>query len=203
MKKIRKNTQLSIINSKKAGRPAVHDKPIRHTVRPKFSKMRSLHLTIKVRENKADIQNKLVLKRLHHAIARARLKGLRIIHFALEFNHLHILVEAQSHEVLHRGMQALGISLAKGINKIKKKKGSVYKHRYHFRQISNPRDLKNVVHYILQNHRKHKSRNVFNSLNAQMLLDEAKLFVRTFRAENFLFHVYEELRPNERSPLYE
>lgn len=53
-------------------------------------------------------------------------------------------------------MQALGISLAKAINRFKRQKGTVYKHRYHYRQISSPRDLKNVLHYIFHNGIKHK-----------------------------------------------
>ncbi len=53
--KLRKNTQMSLLNPKGAGRKPLHDKAIRHTVRPKFNKPRSLHLTLKVRSNKADI----------------------------------------------------------------------------------------------------------------------------------------------------
>ncbi len=56
MKKLRKNFQYSLINPKRAGRPAIHDKGVRHSERLKFYQRKSLHLTIKVRENKADIQ---------------------------------------------------------------------------------------------------------------------------------------------------
>ncbi|MBC7711716.1 MAG: transposase [Rhizobacter sp.] len=157
MKKIRKNTQLTFINPKRAGRPAIHDRGIRHISRPKVLKPTPLHLTIKVRSNKADIQNKIILKSLHRAIIRGRLKGLKIIHYALEYNHVHLLVEACNNIVLHKGMQALGITFSKGINKFKKVNGAVYKHRYHFRQISSHRDFRNVLNYIFNNGVKHKS----------------------------------------------
>lgn len=199
MKKIRKNTQLSLTNPKRAGRPSKNDKGIRHKERPKFFRTRSLHLTIKVRENKADIQNKKVLMKLQYAIQRARLKGLKVIHYALEYNHVHLLVESTTHETLHRGMQALGISLAKGINKLKGKKGAVYKHRYHFRQISCRRDLKNVIQYILQNHRKHRSLVNFSSLHPALQLDEPKIF----KAGSFLFRGSEGFLRNGRNLLYE
>lgn len=156
MRKIRKNTQLSLINPKGAGRPAKNDKGIRHTARERISKLTALHLTIKVRENKADIKNKRLLRALHHAIMRARLKGLRIIHYTLEFNHVHLLVEASNNEVLHKGMQALGISFSKAINKVKSLKGTVYKHRYHFRKIGSRREYKIVLNYIVGNGIKHK-----------------------------------------------
>lgn len=200
MKKIRKGKQLSLINPKGAGRPAKNDQGIRHTSRKKFQKALSLLLTIKVRENKADIQSKRMLKRLHHAIYRARLKGLRIIHYTLEYNHVHLLVEAGNHEILHKGMQALGISLSKSINRLKNKKGAVYKHRYHFRQISSPRDLRNVVNYILNNGIKHKRcdtrENPYNSLGIQRENHLDNLTI--FRIKSFLFHACEGPRQSER-----
>lgn len=151
MKKIRKNTQLTLINFKGAGRPAIHDKSIRHVERERIEKLTSLHLTIKVRENKAGIKNKSVLKILHQAIKRARLKNLKVIHYTLEYNHIHLLVEAYGHKNLHQGMQSFGISLAKQINRLKSLKGAVYKHRYHLRKLSSARELKNVLHYIFNN----------------------------------------------------
>ncbi len=151
MKRIRKNTQLSLINIKGAGRPALHDKGIRHCERERINKPTSLHLTIKVRDNKADIKNKSLLKALHHAIKRARLKNLKVLHYSLEYNHIHLLVEASSNGIIHQGMQALGISLAKKINAIKRLKGTVYKHRYHLRKLTSLRELKNVLYYIFNN----------------------------------------------------
>ena len=171
MKKLRKHTQLNFLNLKRAGRPAIHDVGIRHVKRFRLKKASSLHLTIKVRENKADIQSKRILKALHHAIKRARLKGLKVVHYTLEYNHVHLLVESVDNKTLHKGMQAFGITIAKAINKIKRSKGAVYKNRYHLRLISSPRQLKNVLHYIFNNGVKHKRTNskidLFNSMIAE------------------------------------
>lgn len=171
MKKLRKHTQLNFLNPKRAGRPAIHDPGIRHTKRFKLKKLSSLHLTIKVRENKADIQSKRILKALHHAIKRARLKGLKVVHYTLEYNHVHLLVESVDNKTLHKGMQAFGITIAKAINKIKRTKGAVYKNRYHLRLISSPRQLRNVLHYIFNNGVKHKrissKIDLFNSMIAE------------------------------------
>ena len=168
MKKNRKHTQLSLLNPRRAGRPAIHDKGIRHIERDEIFRPTSLHLTIKVRENKADIKSKQVLRALHHAIMRARYKGLKIVHYTLEHNHIHLLVEAADKRIVHLGMQALGISLSKRINKIKCAKGTVYKHRYHLGKITSPRELKNVLHYIFNNgihhSRTHSILDPYNSL---------------------------------------
>ena len=167
-KKPIKHTQLSLTNPKRAGRPAKVDRGIRHISRERIKVLTTLHLTIKVRENKADIKSKTILKALHHAIKRARMKQLRILHYTLEYNHVHLLVEATGNKILHSGMQAMGISFSKAINKIKCLKGSVYKNRYHFRSLKTRRELKNAILYIFNNARKHKrslsALDPFNSL---------------------------------------
>lgn len=171
MKKIKKHKQLSLLNRKNAGRPAKVDIGIRHIRRERINKPSALHLTIKVRENKADIQNKRILKALHHAIKRARLQKLRVIHYTLEYNHAHLVVEAGDNKVLHRGMQAFGISIAKAINRVKQVKGTVYKHRYHLRKLKTRREFRNAVLYVFGNGIKHKramSRlDLYNSLPAE------------------------------------
>lgn len=210
MKKIRKHTQLNLLNPKRAGRPAIHDAGIRHTRRFKLKKPSSLHLTIKVRENKADIQNKRILKALHYAIKRARLKGLRIVHYTLEYNHVHLLVESVDNKMLHKGMQAFGITIAKAINKIKRTKGTVYKNRYHLRVINSPRQLKNVLHYIFNNGIKHKRTHsqidLFNSMIAEVKLNilypkEAKKIWADIQKSEFLkiflIDLYRVLSPGE------
>ena len=204
MKKIRKHTQLCLLNIKRAGRPAIHDPGIRHTKRLRLKKPSSLHLTIKVRENKADIQNKRILKAFHHAIKRARLKGLKVVHYTLEYNHVHLLVECVDNEVLHRGMQAFGITIAKAINKIKRVKGGVYKNRYHLRLINSSRQLKNVLHYIFDNGIKHRRTNsridLFNSMNILYPREAKKIWADIHKSEFlkvFQIDLFRVLSPGE------
>ncbi|MDO9181155.1 MAG: transposase [Bacteriovorax sp.] len=196
MKKIRKNTQLNLINPNGAGRPAINDVGIRHISRPRIKRLTALHLTIKVRANKADIKSKKILEALHHAIKRARLKKLKIIHYTLEYNHVHLLVECNDNNILHLGMQALGISFSKAINKIKSLSGGVYKHRYHFRKLATRRELKNVFHYIINNGKKHKRAtsmiDPYNSLVAENRIPAD--IEKIIKKNPFLFKLRGELR---------
>ncbi|MGZ3809593.1 MAG: transposase, partial [Bacteriovorax sp.] len=146
----------SLFNIKGAGRPAIHDRGIRHISRDEIKRPTPLHLTIKIQKNKAGIRNKSILKNLHASIKKARIMGLKVIHYTLEFDHVHLLVECDSKETLGRGMQSFGISFSKGINKIKGLKGSVFKTRYHLRTLKTPNEIKNVINYILGNSIKHK-----------------------------------------------
>ncbi|MBC7430062.1 MAG: transposase [Bacteriovorax sp.] len=203
MKKTRKDTQLSLTNFKRAGRPAINDRGIRHIRRDRITKPTSMHLTIKVREYKADIKSKRILRALHHAIIRARLKKLKVIHYTLEYNHVHLLVEASDHKVMHRGMQALGISLSKSINKIKCLKGTVYKHRYHLKRLTSTQQLKNVLHYIFNNGIHHKRTSSildpYNSMPAEMRLEHiyksvAKKIQADINRSDFLKQLQMELK---------
>jgi hypothetical protein len=194
--KVRKNTQMSLINLKRAGRPAKIDKGIRHISREKITKASALHLTIKVRENKADIQSKFILKGLHRAIFRARLKGLKVIHYTLEFNHVHLVVEVSDNRVLHKGMQALGITFSKAVNRIKKVKGGVYKHRYHFRKLNSRREFKNALLYVFGNGMKHKrANNILDPYNSLVADKRIKADMhRTIERSDFLKRLRGEIR---------
>jgi REP element-mobilizing transposase RayT len=170
-KPIRKNQQLTLINSKHAGRPVIHDPGIRHTERPLITRLSSLHLTVKILRIKANLKNKVVLSILKRSILNARKMGLRVIHFSLEYDHVHLLIEAENNIILGKGMQAFGVTFSKALNRMRKINGAVYKHRYHFRKIVGARQLKNVLNYIFNNGIKHKTAksliNPFNSIRAE------------------------------------
>lgn len=173
--------QLSLINPNGAGRKAFNDPSIRHRKRAEIKKPSSLHLTIKIEKRKAGIKNKAILKVLKRAILKGRSSGLRIIHFTLEYDHVHLLVETDCKIKLGRGMMRLGVTLSKGINKCKQEIGQVYKHRYHQRFITSGRDLKNVMNYIFHNGLKHRTAinflNPYHSIRAELsyLLQNKKI----------------------------
>ena len=153
-KKIRKGTQLKLTNHKNAGRPALRDIGIRHIKREEIKGAKPLHLTIKL--NRADIQNKTILIGLRHAIKRARLQGLKIVHYSLERDHVHLYAESHDNLILAKAMKALGVSLVKRINSYFSSRGSCYKTRYHLRILRSASEVKNVINYILKNGIKHR-----------------------------------------------
>lgn len=147
---------MTLLNIKGAGRPAIHDRGIRHIARDEIKRSTPLHLTIKIERTKAGLRNKSILKILHRAIKKARMAGLSINHYTLEFDHIHLLVEASDKLSTSKGMQSFGITLSKGINKLKGLKGRVFKTRYHYRKLSSRNEIRNVLNYILGNSIKHK-----------------------------------------------
>jgi REP element-mobilizing transposase RayT len=81
--------------------------------------------------------------------------GVRIVHYSIQGNHLHLLVEALNSTALSRGMQGLAIRLAKRLNRRVNRRGAVFADRYHAHPLRSRREVANAVRYVLGNYRHH------------------------------------------------
>jgi REP element-mobilizing transposase RayT len=86
--------------------------------------------------------------------AKARL-GVRLIHFSLQSNHLHAIVEARDEHALGRAMKGLCVRIARALNRIGQRRGRVFADRYHARPLRTPREVRYALAYTLNNARKH------------------------------------------------
>ncbi len=53
-------------------------------------------------------------------------------------------------------MQGLAVRVAKGLNRLRGRKGTVFADRYHVRLIRSPRQARNVLAYVLNNSLRHE-----------------------------------------------
>ena len=83
-------------------------------------------------------------------------KGFRLVQFAIRSNHLHLVCEADSTRALSRGVQRLASRAARGLNRRLGRGGRVFRDRFHVVVISKPRQMRNVLRYVLLN--EHKDR---------------------------------------------
>jgi hypothetical protein len=70
-------------------------------------------------------------------------------------DHLHLVAEAASTEALAVGMKGLCVRLARGLNRLLGRSGSVFADRYHVRVMESPRELRHVLAYVMNNARRH------------------------------------------------
>ncbi len=89
------------------------------------------------------------------AISSASGPGFRVIHFSVQPNHVHMLVEARDTRSLGLGIRGLIIRTAKAINGCLGRKGPVWIGRYHQHVLRTPREVRNGLSYVLQNWKKH------------------------------------------------
>lgn len=153
-----------------AGRKNLSGLPA-HTVRPDISIKTPLHVTMKLRKGLPSLRTKALLKIFRASVQKSRLKGLRIIHYSLQSNHLHLLVEAHDRRELASVFKSLGTSLARRINAVASSKSpdskrssapegkpSVFRGRYHLHVLKTPTEVKNALRYVLLNETKHTRR---------------------------------------------
>jgi REP element-mobilizing transposase RayT len=89
------------------------------------------------------------------AVAENRLAP---VHWSIQTNHLHLVLEADSSTALSQGMQSLTIRIALALNKVWKRKGTVFARRYFARAVEKTREVRNVIRYVLLNRKRHGSR---------------------------------------------
>jgi REP element-mobilizing transposase RayT len=82
-------------------------------------------------------------------------RGLRVVHYSIQGNHLHLIVEAQNALALSRGMQRLATRMAKQLNALAGRHGGVFVDRYHARALTSPREVRHAIRYVLCNYRHH------------------------------------------------
>jgi REP element-mobilizing transposase RayT len=126
-----------------------------HLGREKISPRHPVHVTMRVQAGIGYLRGYRRARLLENAFREARLRfGMRIIHYSVQGNHLHLLVEVDSAESLSRGMQGLTIRM-KGLNALAGRKGAVFADRYHARALRTRREVANAVRYVLSNYRHH------------------------------------------------
>lgn len=157
-----------------SGRKRIHSKGVAHREREKVSARTPLHINFKFR---TQIRNKLCLKLLKRAILNSRTHGLRITHFSLQYNHIHLIVEAETNRILETGMRSLTVTFAKGL-----KMGKVQIERYHLHVLRSLRETRNAVLYVLFNRQKHEkgTYSKIDEYSSLLILKNATELIRAF-----------------------
>jgi REP element-mobilizing transposase RayT len=142
-----------------AGRKPGPNPRIRHRSREQFDRLLPAHVTIKVRPDVPCLRTVRLVHEVERSFARACERGdFRLVHYSLQGNHAHMVVEAEGRDALARGMKALGSRLARAVNRVFGRYGPVLADRYHVRLLRTPREVRNALAYVLLNASKHAAR---------------------------------------------
>jgi REP element-mobilizing transposase RayT len=139
-----------------AGRPGSR-KGVSHAPRPHLAARHPVHVTLKVRPDLPTLRSRQTLRVFWRAACAAREKQspARLVHYSVQDDHVHLLVEAPDRKALSRGIQGLAIRLARGINKELDRTGRVFADRYHARPLRTPLEVRRALAYVLLNARRH------------------------------------------------
>jgi putative transposase len=95
----------------------------------------------------------VVIRRSFQALLGRR--AFRLVKFSVLGNHLHLIVEADDSVALSRGMQSLNTRLARALNKLLGRKGTLFADHYHSHLLRTPAEVANALAYVSDNARRH------------------------------------------------
>jgi hypothetical protein len=144
---------------KRRGRPALGRKRgVPHRARPYHDRAQPVHVTMRVVRELPSLREWRTSEAVERAIGRGHKEGFRVVHYSIQPDHLHLVVEAEGRRTLMRGVQALAIRVAHSLNKQLGRRGQVFQGRYHARALGTPLEVRRCLAYVLLNFRKHVQR---------------------------------------------
>ena len=118
-----------------------------------------MHVTLRLCPDVWNLRSRRCFQVLQHAFqAGCQQFGVRIIHFSVQGNHIHLIVEAPDPAALAQAMKGLKIRMALGLKKLMDRRGPVFSDRYHQHVLKTPREAAVAVRYVLDNWKVHARR---------------------------------------------
>ena len=81
--------------------------------------------------------------------------GSRVVHYSIQADHAHFLIQAQGKVRLANGMKSLAARFARCVNRVFGRVGRVLADRFHHVVKRTPTEVRRAVAYVLSNARKH------------------------------------------------
>ena len=129
---------------------------VSHLQRARFPGRHPVHVTLRTLQGVGYLRGYRRYQAIVAALREAKERhGLRVIHYSVQGNHLHFMVEANGAESLARGVQGLAVRLARALNRAASRRGKVFADRYHAHVLASRREVARALRYILENFRHH------------------------------------------------
>lgn len=155
---------------------------VSHAGRATFSRLSVIHVTLRFSAEVWNLRSARMFGVLRIALSAASCAfGVTLIHFAVQGNHIHLILEARSHEDLGRAMKGLSVRIAKRLNARMGRRGPVFADRYHSHVLRTPTQVHRAVAYVRNNHRGHMAQVGQN--RAASFVDPYSSFAREHRVE--------------------
>jgi REP element-mobilizing transposase RayT len=114
-----------------------------------------VHITWRAREAIPSLRSPRLFQSVRRSIAAAHKTAFRVVHFSVQSDHMHLIVEGDQAVALVRGLQGLAVRCAKAVNRVLGRAGGVWSSRYHARGLGTPTEVRRGLVYVLLNFRKH------------------------------------------------
>lgn len=122
-----------------------------HRARPAHRGRFPVHATLRAVSDLGSLRDCPVFNALEVALAAVSSVAFRVVHYSVQHDHLHLILEATDRAALLGGLRGLAIRTARVINRAAERRGRVWGDRYHVRELRTPREVRAALVYVLQN----------------------------------------------------
>jgi len=154
--------ELSFVRGRGGARPGAGRKPLPahqrrtpHRRRAPHRAAQPVHVTLRAASR--SLRHGFVSKTLLRGLRDSNSAHFRVVHYSVQDNHVHLLVEAASTAALSSAMRGLMVRVARRVNRLLFRRGRFWADRWHGRALSRPRQVRNALVYVLQNRLKHRA----------------------------------------------
>lgn len=114
-----------------------------------------MHVTTRAIEGLPSFRDQPILSLVLFQMRRLNDACFQIVHFSVQTDHLHMIVEADDSDVISRKLAGFMISFARRLNALLARCGKVWSERAHWRDITSAREMYNVLAYVFGNAKRH------------------------------------------------
>ena len=137
-------------------KPKGREAGVAHRARESFDRENANHVTMKVVGGLPSLRTPEAFAVIERALREAKDRfGCAFNQFSVQSNHIHLIIEATSPEALAQGVKGLAVRIARGLNRLWGRTGTLWRDRYHHVVIRSARQMKNVLRYVLRNCERH------------------------------------------------
>ncbi len=142
-----------------AGRPRLaRRKGVAHRARDEHKARHPMHVTLRAGRWVTSLRQQVVFFEIRRALRQASRSWFRVIHFSVQRDHVHLLVEAHDKAASARGIAGLAVRIARRVNGLVGRRGKFWGDRYHGRELRTPKEVRRAIVYVVMNWAKHVAR---------------------------------------------
>jgi REP element-mobilizing transposase RayT len=157
-----------------AGRKAAARPRVWHRGRAEFPESHPSLVTIRVRSDVPSLRTVRLVREVERSLcAITKRADFRVVHYSLQHDHVHLIVESEGVAALSNGMKSLAARLARAVNRVFDRRGAVLDGRYHHRALGTPREVRAALAYVILNARKHAGPRAPVVTNSESSVDPA------------------------------
>jgi REP element-mobilizing transposase RayT len=130
-----------------------------HATRENHDWRHPVHVSMRRVKHAPSLRSERIFQAIRAQLARVKRRGVHVVHYSVQHDHLHLIVEGQDRHDLSAQMRKLFSRIALAVNAIAKRRGSLFRDRHHRAELESPTKMRNALVYVLFNDRKHHAQN--------------------------------------------